>query len=100
MRCVMVVHAKKRRRSERLEIRTTPDERAVIDRAVVASGSDLTEFVITSLTIAARQVMADRATFDLDADAQRAWEGINRREPRELRGLRALMDRPSPFTES
>ena len=60
----MVVHAKKRRRSERLEIRTTPDERAVIDRAVVASGSDWTEFVITSLTIAARQVMADRATFD------------------------------------
>lgn len=42
----------KRRRSERLEVRTTVEERSDIDRAVAATGSDLTEFVVSNPTIA------------------------------------------------
>lgn len=87
----------KRRRSERLEVRTTPEDRALIDSAVAASQTDLTEFVVTNLTIAARRVLADRSAFVLDADAQQAWEKINRRQARDLPGLRELMQRPSPF---
>src|SRR5437762_4692418 len=33
-----------RRRSRRLELRTTPDERVLIDRAVAVARTDLTEF--------------------------------------------------------
>lgn len=87
----------RRRRSERLEVRTTPEERAVIDRAVAASGTDLTDFVVTNLTAAAQRVLADRTEFELDAEAGQAWEAINRRRARELPGLRDLMKRPSPF---
>lgn len=36
-----------RARSERLEVRTTKDERSLIDRAVAEQGTDLTEFVIS-----------------------------------------------------
>jgi hypothetical protein len=36
-----------RRRSKRLELRTTPEERELIERAADVSGSDLTEFVLT-----------------------------------------------------
>ena len=36
-----------RLRSERLEVRTTKDERAWIARAAAEQGSDLTEFVIS-----------------------------------------------------
>jgi uncharacterized protein (DUF1778 family) len=89
----------KRRRSERLEVRTTPEERAVIDRAVAAAGTDLTEFVVTNLTVAARRVLANRAEFVLDEQSQAAWEAVNRRRARDLPGLRALMARESPFID-
>lgn len=88
----------KRNRSERLEVRTTPEDRALIDKAVAASGTDLTDFVITNLTVASRRVLADRTEFALDPEAQEAWERINRRRARTLTGLRELMTRPSPFS--
>lgn len=88
-----------RRRSKRLELRTTPEERELLDRAVVAVGSDLTEFVVASATDAARRVLADREQFVLDTEAAGAWDKINRRPARELAGLRKLLERPSPFAE-
>lgn len=88
-----------RRRSRRMELRTTEEERALIDRAVVASGSDLTEFVVTHASEAARRVLADRQSFELDADALIAWEELNALPARELPGLAALFRRPSPFAE-
>ncbi len=88
-----------RLRSERLEVRTTKDERSLIDRAVAEQGTDLTEFVISNLTVAARRVLADRTDFRLDPDAADAWDAVNRRLGRDLPGLRRLMDRPSPFTD-
>jgi uncharacterized protein (DUF1778 family) len=85
-------------RSERLEVRTTKDERALIDRAVAEQGTDLTEFVVANLTVAARRVLADRSEFVLDVEAAEAWDDVNRRRGRDLPGLRRLMERPSPFT--
>jgi uncharacterized protein (DUF1778 family) len=87
-----------RMRSERLEVRTTKDERALIDRAVAEQGTDLTEFVIANLTVAARRVLADRTEFALDAESGAVWEAINGRRARDLPGLRRLMERPSPFS--
>lgn len=87
-----------RLRSERLEVRATKSERALIDRAVAANGTDLTEFVMSNLTVAARRVLADRTVFVLDADAADAWDAINRRPARDLPGLRRMMERPAPFT--
>lgn len=89
----------KRIRSERLEVRTTPEDRALIDRAVAASGTDLTDFVITNLTVASWRVLADRAEFTLSSDAREAWEEINRSRARSLAGLRDLLARQSPFTD-
>lgn len=86
-----------RRRSRRLDVRTTPEERELIDRAVAATGTDLTDFVVSSASEAARRVLAERERFTLDADALEAWEEVNARPARDLPGLRRLMDRPSPF---
>jgi uncharacterized protein (DUF1778 family) len=88
-----------RRRSRRLELRTTPDERELIDRAVSVTETDLTEFVVGNAVEAARRVLADRDRFALDEDALMAWEAINARRGRDLPGLRRLMERPSPFAE-
>lgn len=88
-----------RRRSRRMDLRTTLEERDLIDRAVAATGTDLTDFVITHASNAARRVLADRDQFVLDRSAFEAWEAINARPARDLPGLQRLMQRPSPFSE-
>jgi uncharacterized protein (DUF1778 family) len=89
----------KRNRSERIEVRATPQDRALIDRAVAALDTDLTSFVMSNLTVAAHRVLADRAEFVLDDEGRTAWEEINDRAPRDVAGLRELMERPSPFAD-
>ncbi len=80
-----------------MDLRTTPEERDLIDRAVAATGSDLTDFVVTHALDAARRVLADRDRFGLDPTALQAWDSINARRARDLPGLRQLMERDSPF---
>jgi uncharacterized protein (DUF1778 family) len=86
-----------RRRNRRLELRTTPEEREIIDRAAAVSETGLTEFVVSSAVHAAQRVLADRDRFELDEVAAEAWEAMNARPASELPGLRRLMERPSPF---
>ena len=88
-----------RRRNRRLELRLTADERDLIDRAVDAIGTDLTDFVVAHAIEAAKRVLADRDRFELDSRVLAAWEAINARPARALPGLRRLMARPSPFTK-
>ena len=88
-----------RRRSRRMDLRTTPEERELIERAVAATGTGLTEFVVSHAYDAARRVLADRDRFELDAVAQEAWEAVNACPARELPGLAKLMQRRSPFSE-
>jgi len=88
-----------RSRDSRLEVRTTREERALIDRAVEASGTDLTTFVVANVTEAAHRVLADRDRFELTAEAAAEWDRINRRRARDLPGLRQLLTRPFPFDE-
>ena len=86
-----------RRRSQRIEVRATPEDRALIDRAVAAAGTNVTAFVLSSVTTAARQVLADRTEFVLSPEAADAWDAINERPARDLPGLRELLQRQSPF---
>ena len=86
-----------RRRNRRLELRTTPEEREVIERAAAATATGLTDFVVGSAVEAAQRVLADRDRFELDPVAEEAWEAMNAREARDLPGLRRLMERRSPF---
>ncbi len=88
-----------RARDERIEFRTTPDVRRLVERAVEASGSNLTDFAESSLVLAAQRVLADREHFVMSGRAAADWEAINSRPARELPGLRELMARPSPFDE-
>ena len=78
----------------------TPEDRKLIDDAVAACGTGLTDFVVSSLRIAAHGALADRTVFVLDAEAQHAWEEMNERSVRDLPGLRRLMARPSPFADA
>lgn len=91
--------AAQRRRDQRLELRTTAEEREIINEAVRAAGTDLTAFAVSSLLDASRRVLADRTTFVMDEAAARAWEEINDAPAEQLPGLLSLMARKSPFVE-
>jgi uncharacterized protein (DUF1778 family) len=88
-----------RKRSARIEVRTTPEDRDLIDRAVAESDMDLTQFVVSNLTVAARRVLAERTEFTLSPGSKHEWERINQRPASDLPGLRELMERPSPFLD-
>ena len=97
--CRPVDSASTRSRNRRIDVPVTAEDHLLIDRAVAATGTDLTGFVITHLRLAAQQVLADRETVRLVPEALDTWERINQRPARSLKGLRALMVRPSPFQE-
>jgi uncharacterized protein (DUF1778 family) len=92
-----IVAGTARTRDKRLEVRTTADERALIDRAAAAVGTDVTTFVVAHVTEAAQRVLADRDRFELSASAAAEWDKINDQPARDLPGLRRLFERPSPF---
>jgi uncharacterized protein (DUF1778 family) len=80
-----------------LELRATPEESDLIDRA--AAGTGRTTFVVANAVDAARRVLADRTVFELDAEGLAEWEAINRRRARDLPGLRRSLARPSPLAD-
>ncbi|NNN02734.1 MAG: DUF1778 domain-containing protein [Acidimicrobiaceae bacterium] len=88
-----------RARDKRLEVRTTQEERDLINRAVEEIGTDLTTFVVANLVDASRQVLADRDHFVLRSEVATQWDKMNELPARELDGLRRLMNRRSPFGE-
>lgn len=88
-----------RARDERIEFRTTTKVRQLVDRAVAAADTNLTDFAEANLLQAAQRVMADRDRFELSDRAAQEWEAINARPARDLPGLRRLMERPSAFGE-
>ena len=84
-------------KTSRIELRTTEDERDLLNRAATALGTDRSSFLLTQGRLAAQRVLADREQFVLDADGQQEWERINNRPARSLPGLAHLLERPSPF---
>jgi len=81
-----------------MELRTTAEERELIDRAAVATATGITEFVVSGAVEKAQRVLADRDRFELVPAAAEAWEAMNARPARDLPGLHRLMERPSPFS--
>ncbi|MEX1038165.1 MAG: DUF1778 domain-containing protein [Acidimicrobiia bacterium] len=86
-----------RKRTDRIQFRTSAEKRRLFDRAVESAGGTLTEFAETNLVLAAQRVVADRARFTLPVEAVAEWETLNERPARDLPGLRALLKRESPF---
>jgi uncharacterized protein (DUF1778 family) len=84
-------------KTSRIELRATPEDRELVDRAAAALGTDRSSFVLACVRSAAQRVLADRQHFVLDPAAQQEWERINTRPARTLPGLAHLMERPSPF---
>ena len=55
-------------RTEKLDIRLTPEAKATLHAAAAASRRSLSDFVLSSAMISAEEMLADRRRFVLDPD--------------------------------
>ena len=52
--------------SERIEVRTTPSTKALLQRAATSSHKNVTEFLLDAGVNAAKEALVDRRMFSLD----------------------------------
>jgi uncharacterized protein (DUF1778 family) len=86
-----------RAKTARIDLRMTPQAKALLEQAARARHKTLSEFVLDQSLSAAEETLADRRLFLLD-DAQ--WVEFNRRldaPPRDMPNLRELAQRKAPW---
>lgn len=82
-------------KSERLDLRVDPDQKRLLEDAAAATNRTVTAFVLQSASIAAQDVLADRTSFSLPADAWEAFAAALDRPPRADPRLATFLAEPS-----
>ena len=88
------------RKSERLGLRTSPLQRALLAAASRVEGTTVSDFVLRHATRAAEDVLADRRVFVVSADAWDRFSAALDRPAAEVRGLDELMNTPTRLEHS
>lgn len=84
-------------RSEKLDLRLTPDAKKTLNAAAAAAGRSVSEFVLESALARAAETLPDRQRFELDAEQWKAFQTALDAPPRPLPRLAKLLKRPSPI---
>lgn len=84
-------------RSEKLDLRLTPEAKRTLNIAASAAGRSVSEFVLESALSRAAETLADRKHFGLDAKRWEAFMAALEAPPREIPQLEKLMREPSVF---
>lgn len=86
-------------KTERFAVRLTAEQDALIRRAAEVEGTDLTNFTVTATLAHARDVLADRRLFMLDAPAWSEFVSVLDRPVSRKPRLEKLFAEPSIFDE-
>ena len=78
-------------RSERIEVRTTRNVKALLQRAASASHKNVTEFLLDAGLRAAEDTLANRRLFRLDDEQWQAFQDLLDRPATEKPRLARLM---------
>ena len=84
-------------RSEKLDLRLTPEAKRALQAAASTLDHSLSEFVLESALARADEALADRRTFILGADQWKAFVAALDAPPRPLPRLRKLLEEPGFF---
>jgi uncharacterized protein (DUF1778 family) len=87
-------------KSERLAVRVSREQRALLVDASRAQETTVTEFVLGAATRAAQDALADRRRFVLDEPDWAAFVSALDRAPHDLPRLRSLLSSPSVLDEA
>ncbi len=63
-------------KSERIEVRTTPTMKALLQRAATSSHKNVTDFLLEAGINAAEEALVDRRMFRLDDDEWQAFQDV------------------------
>jgi uncharacterized protein (DUF1778 family) len=63
-------------KSERIEVRTTPSMKALLQRAATSSHKNVTEFLLEAGIQAAEEALVDRRMFRLDDGQWQAFQDV------------------------
>jgi uncharacterized protein (DUF1778 family) len=84
-------------RSEKLDLRLTPEAKRMLTAAAEASRRSVTEFVLDSALDRAQETLPDRRHFGLDAARWEAFLAALEAPSRPLPRLKRLLAEPSVF---
>ena len=84
-------------RSEKLDLRLTPDAKRALQAAAAASHRSVSEFVLESALARADEALAGRRTFGLNATQWKAFVAALDAPPRPLPRLERLLKEPGFF---
>lgn len=84
-------------RTEKLDLRLTPEAKYALQAAALASRRSVSEFVLESALARADEALADRRTFGLDAEQWKAFVKALDAPARPLPRLRRLLNEPGFF---
>jgi uncharacterized protein (DUF1778 family) len=87
-------------KSEKLDLRLTPEAKRVLQSAAAASHRSVSEFVLESAMTRAQETLPDRQTFRLDAEAWTAFQAALDAPPSPMPRLARLLSKPSVFERS
>jgi uncharacterized protein (DUF1778 family) len=84
-------------RSEKLDLRLTPEAKMALQAAAAASRRSVSEFVLESALARADEALADRRSFGLDAKQWKAFLAALDAPPRPFPRLKRLLKEPGFF---
>lgn len=85
-------------RSEKLDLRLTPEAKRILASAAAAERRSLSDFVLDSALGRAEETLADRKSFGLDADRWRAFTAALDAPVRDMPRMRKLLNEPGIFS--
>ncbi len=92
-----MVHDRMATRSEKLDLRLTPEAKRVLHAAAQATRRSVSDFVLESALARAEEALPERRHFQLDAGQWDAFMTALDAPPRQLPRLRRLLSEPGPF---
>jgi uncharacterized protein (DUF1778 family) len=82
-------------KSDRLHLRVDATQKALLEAASQATGTNVSTFVLRVATEAAADVLADRRMFVLDQQAWQVFDEALARPARDIAGLKELLSAPT-----
>jgi uncharacterized protein (DUF1778 family) len=86
-------------KAERLHLRLEPEQKALLEAASQAAGTNVSMFVLAAATEAAADLLADRRVFLLGEDEWRVFDEALARPASDISGLRELLAGPTVLDE-
>ena len=86
-------------KSDRLELRLTPEQKAEIEQAAALSGRSVSDFSVTVLVKEANEVIQIERELRMSKQAWAAFNEILDRPAKPVSGLADLLQRPSVFSD-